>query len=170
MLRWYLIRTKSCGEALAQANLQRQGFEIYLPRVALTVRRHGRWCASIAPLFPGYLFLRLNEGRQALSPVRSSLGVSAVVRFGSHYAVVPDEIVEDLRRRADPHSGLHHLAARAPLVGGAPVQVAGGAFEGLSGVFERHAGPDRVVVLLRLLGQEAAVHVPAEFVVPDHAA
>jgi len=167
MFRWYLIHTKPCGEALAQENLERQGFETYLPRMAFTTRRQGR--RSVAPLFPRYLFLQLEEGRQALSPVRSSVGVSAVVRFGLRYAVVPDEIIEELRRRADPQTGLHHLAARA-LVPGEPVQVAAGALEGLSGVFERHAGPDRVVVLLRLLGREAAVHVATECVRSGRAA
>ena len=170
MLRWYLILTKPCGEALARANLERQDFEVYLPRVAVAVRRQGRWCQSVAPLFPRYLFLHLNEGRQALAPVRSSLGVSDVVRFGAHYAIVPDGIIQDLQKRADPETGLHRLATPSALVGGEPVRVAAGAFEGLSGVFERHAGPDRVVVLLSLLGQEAAVHIPAEFVLPGRAA
>jgi len=72
MFRWYLIHTKPCGEALAQENLERQGFETYLPRMAFTTRRQGR--RSVAPLFPRYLFLQLEEGRQALSPVRSSVG------------------------------------------------------------------------------------------------
>jgi transcriptional antiterminator RfaH len=167
--RWYLIHTKPCGEALAQENLRRQGFETYLPRVAFKVRRQGRGRMCVAPLFPRYLFLQLEEGRQALSPVRSSVGVSAVVRFGLHYAIVSDEIIEELSGRADPQTGLHHLAARA-LIPGEPVRVDAGAFEGLSGVFERHAGPDRVVVLLRLLGQEAAVQFPAECVGSGRAA
>src|SRR5450432_1144425 len=111
MVRWYLIRTKPGGEATAQKNLIRQGFEIYLPRVRQTVRRLGRWRENIAPLFPRYLFLRLAEGEQALAPVRSSTGVTHVVRFGSCYAIVPDHIVRSLQGRADPVTGLHQLAA-----------------------------------------------------------
>lgn len=170
MLRWYLIHTKPCGEVMAQVNLQRQGFGVYLPRVLLTVRRRGRWQEAIAPLFPRYLFLQLNEGRQALAPVRSSVGVSAVVRFGPQCAVVPDQIVQDLRLRADPQTGLHRLVGQSALVAGSPVHIGAGAFEGLNGVFQRQAGPDRVVVLMSLLGQEAAVRVSAECVWPGRAA
>ena len=169
MLRWYLIRTKPGGEATAQENLQRQGFEIYLPRVVQTVRRLGRWRESIAPLFPRYLFLRLAEGRQALAPVRSSLGVTDIVRFGCAYAIVPDHIVRSLQGRADPATGLHQLAGQLVLTAGARVRIGAGAFEGLDGVFERHAGPDRVLVLLNLLGQDASVRVPTQFVWPQRA-
>ena len=114
MVRWYLIRTKPGGEATAQENLRRQGFEIYLPRVQQTVRRLGRWRESIAPLFPRYLFLRLAEGEQALAPVRSSVGVSDIVRFGSCYAIVPDHIVRSLQGRADPVTGLHRTRRSGP--------------------------------------------------------
>lgn len=169
MLRWYLIHTKPSGEALAQVNLQRQGYEVYLPRVLQCVRRRGRWRDCVAPLFPRYLFLRLNEGRQCLAPVRSSLGVTDVVRFGQDYAIVPDAIVQDLHSRADPQTGLHRLAV-PPLVTGTPVHIATGAFQGFDAVFERHAGRERVVVLLNLLGQSARVRVPTDFVLPGCAA
>jgi hypothetical protein len=45
------------------------------------------------------------------------------------------------------------------------VRISQGAFDGLEGLFERAAGADRVVVLLRLLGQNAPVCVPADFIV-----
>ena len=32
MLRWYLIHTKPLSEVLAQTNLERQGYQVYLPR------------------------------------------------------------------------------------------------------------------------------------------
>jgi transcriptional antiterminator RfaH len=170
MFRWYLIHTKPARESIAEANLQRQGYVVHLPRMLHSVRRQGRWRDCIAPLFPRYLFLRLSEGRQALAPVRSSFGVADIVRFGTRYAIVPDEIILQLRLRADPQSGLYRLASRAPLSRGAAVQITTGPFAGLDGVFEREAGPARVVVLLQLLGQAASVRVPVEFVVPAHAA
>jgi transcriptional antiterminator RfaH len=170
MLRWYLIHTKPARERLAEANLQRQGYEVHLPRLLHCVRRHGRSRDSIVPLFPRYLFLQLHEGRQALGPVRSSIGVTDIVRFGARYAIVPDEIIRQLRLRADPQSGLHRLAERPLLARGVAVRITNGPFEGLAGVFERAAGAARVVVLLNLLGQEAPVRVSCEFVAPAYAA
>jgi transcriptional antiterminator RfaH len=134
-----------------------------------SVRRAGQWRESIAPLFPRYLFLQLDEGREALGPVRSSVGVAGIVRFGASYAIVSERIMAELREREDPQTGLHRLAKRPLLARGAAVHITTGPFEGLEGVFERAAGSDRVVVLLNLLGQDAQVRIPADFVLPGYA-
>jgi transcriptional antiterminator RfaH len=170
MLRWYVIHTKASRESLAEANLQRQGYEVYVPRMIHSVWRRGQSSQCVVPLFPRYLFLQLSEGCQALNPVRSSIGVASIVRFGTRYAVVPDRIITELRLRADPESGLHRLANRCVLTRGASVRITTGPFEGLDGVFEREAGSARVVVLLSLLGQDAPVRIPADFVAPGCAA
>jgi transcriptional antiterminator RfaH len=170
MLHWYLIHTKPSREAVAEENLRRQGYRVHLPRMVHCVRRSGQSRECIAPLFPRYLFLQLHEGRQALRPVRSSVGVAGIVRFGARYAIVSDRIMMELRLREDPQTGLHRLVKRRLLERGAAVHITTGPFEGLEGVFEREAGCDRVVVLLNLLGQEAQVRVPADFVLPGYAA
>lgn len=162
MLRWYLIHTKPSGEALAESNLGRQGYEVYLPRLVQAVRRSGQWHDRIAALFPRYMFLRLSEGQQALNPVRSTVGVTSIVRFGARFTIVPDQVIRDLRARADPETGLHRLSRAGRPALGAPVKIRMGPFDGLEGVFEREAGSERVVVLLRLLGQDARVCVPVD--------
>jgi len=168
MLRWYLIHSKPLAETVAQLNLERQGYETYLPRLGHSVRRGNRRKDCVSALFPRYLFLRLNEGYQPLGPVRSSVGVTSVVRFGLSYAAVADEIIRDLRAREE--DGLHRLQGCADLTTGAQVRVTMGPFDGLEGVFEREAGEDRVVVLLRLLGQDAHVRISADCVAPREAA
>jgi transcriptional antiterminator RfaH len=168
MLRWYLIHTKPLGEATARLNLERQGYETYVPRLAETTVRGGKVRDRVVALFPRYLFLHLNEGEQALAPVRSSTGVASVVRFGMRYAIVPDRIVNELRVRED-NSGLHRLSKR-PLMPGTEVSIRLGPFAGLEGVFEREAGTDRVLVLLQLLGQDVRVGIPAQSIVPGRAA
>jgi transcriptional antiterminator RfaH len=169
MLRWYLIRTKPAGESLAVTNLDRQGYEVYWPRAVQTVRCNSRWRNRIASLFPGYLFLRLNEGKQALNPVNSTVGVFGVVRFGSRYTVVPDQVIRDLRARADPNTGLYRLSHTATLKAGTVVRIKTGPFDGLEGVFERQAGAERVVVLLKLLGHNASVSFPVDSILLRHA-
>lgn len=170
MLRWYLIYTKTFSESVAEANLRRQGYEVYFPRLARPIRQRGRWGRQVVALFPRYLFLRLDEGRQALSPVRSTVGVSTVVRFGSDYVVVPDRVILDLQTRADPESGLHCLGQSAVFTPGTTVSVTEGPFSGLDGVFQREAGEERVVVLLDLMGRGVPVGVPRDCVLPSHAA
>jgi transcriptional antiterminator RfaH len=169
MLRWYLIHTKPLGEVAAQLNLERQAYEVYFPRLLQNVRWRGSWRQRTAPLFPRYLFLRLDEGRQSMSPVRSTVGVASVVRFGSSFKVVPDEVIRDLRAREDPTTGCHRLSRRPALVPGAEVIVASGPFCGLGAVFECESGGGRVVVLLKLLGRDVPVRVPADLILQSHA-
>jgi transcriptional antiterminator RfaH len=164
MSRWYLVRTKPSREETAYVNLCRQGYESYLPRLLRTDRSKGRHVERIVALFPRYLFVRLEEGRQSLAPVRSSVGVSDVVRFGADYAVVPGKVIHDLRAREEPASGLHRLVGNERLARGERVRVSTRTFDGLEGVFERHDGAKRVIVLLSLLGQETPVCVPLQFV------
>jgi transcriptional antiterminator RfaH len=164
IVRWYLIHTKPTRELAAETNLLRQGYQVYHPRLLRPTRVRGRWVDRITSLFPRYLFLRLAVGHQSMGPVRSTLGVANIVRFGYEYAIVPDAVVESLRVRAHPHTGLHRLNGPSSFEPGSNVRIVAGVFEGLEGVFQRESGDERVLLLLGLLGRDTLVQVPAEFV------
>jgi transcriptional antiterminator RfaH len=166
--RWYLVHTRPACERVAQENLERQGYGVYYPRLLQPVRARGRWVERVVSLFPRYVFLHLDVGRQALSPAQSTIGVTTLVRFGVEYAVVPHKVIENLLARADPATGLHRLdRQRNTLAHGAKVRIVAGAFGGLEGVFQRQAGDERVIVLLKLLGQGTPVCVPGGVVMPN---
>jgi transcriptional antiterminator RfaH len=149
---------------VAQSNLERQGFEVYYPRLKCGETWGDRPAERISALFPRYLFLHLDEGRQSLRPVHSTIGVASVVRFGFQYTVVSEAVIRELRTRADPDTGLHQLTDTPTLARGAVVRVCAGVFDGFEGIFERRSGVDRVIVLLSLLGRDTAVQVPARYV------
>ena len=152
MSNWYLIYTKPRQEAVAEENLKRQDFRVWLPRLQVSRRRRGRWVEAIEPLFPRYLFIRLEAGGDNFSPIRSTRGVSSMVRVGIEPAQVPDPVVAALQLATDPASGL--LIPDAPaLARGDEVEVLAGPFEGLRGVFQLQSGDERVVILLDVLGQ-----------------
>jgi transcriptional antiterminator RfaH len=163
---WYLIRTKAGREEAAEFNLLRQGYQVYYPRLLQPTRHRGNWIDQVASLFPRYLFLLLAPN-QHLGPVRSTVGIANIVRFGYAYAVVPTRIVEALRTQADPETGLHRLQKKSQLEPGSSVRIVAGVFEGLEGVFQRESGDERVVLLLGLLGHNAQVEVPTRFVLPQ---
>lgn len=162
---WYLIHTKPGRENLAEFNLLRQKYLVYYPRVTRPSQR-GRRISEVTSLFPRYLFLRLAQD-QELGPVRSTLGVANIVRFGQAYAVVPAEVIEDLRNRADPQSGFHRLQCHALFEPGSEVKIIDGALQGLAGVFLREAGEQRVLLLLELLGRDVHVEVAEGSILPS---
>lgn len=163
---WFLVFTKPQGEETAKVNLQRQGYTVYFPRLLRPTLARGRWIDRIVALFPRYLFVQLETGRQALAPVASTLGVANLVRFGPEYVVVSDRIVDEIKDRADAVSGLHRLQRCPTLKAGAKVRVTAGVLGGLDGILQREAAEDRIVVLLSILGRETPVRVPARFVQP----
>ena len=164
MSAWYAVLCKPRREALAEANLVNQGYRVYLPRLATQHRRDGRWVETVEPLFPRYLFIAAGNERQGLAPVRSTLGVSDLVRFGGQPASIPEAVVEALRARQDPDTGA--CARRSPLKPGARIEFRDGPFTGLDGVFEVEAGEDRVFVLLEFLGKINKVKVCRDWLVP----
>ena len=164
MSPWHAALCKPRREALAEANLLKQGYRVYLPRLATQRRRAGHWVDSVEPLFPRYLFVAASNERQSLAPVRSTLGVSGLVRFGGLPAVIPDAVVESLRTRQEPGTGA--FARRSQFAPGARVEFRAGPFAGLEGVFEMEAGLERVYVLLELLGKLNKVRVARDWVVP----
>jgi len=161
---WFVVHTKPRQEAVAQDQLLRQGYPVYLPRLSLPRLRRGRWSESVEPLFPRYLFVEVDVGEQALAPVRSTRGVTAVLKFGDQYAQVPPALIEALRGRANP-AGLHVLAPSG-LRAGDRLHIIAGPFEGFEAVFECERGVDRARVLLDVLGRSTSVTLPTAFVVP----
>ena len=66
-MHWYLVHTKPWQEKCALENLQRQGFQCYLPALPSEKLRQGMLVVKDEPLFPRYLFIRLGQGGQPLA-------------------------------------------------------------------------------------------------------
>src|SRR6516165_12160826 len=74
--RWFLAHTLPKSEWKAELHLGAQGFRTYLPQIEKTVR-HARQLRTVrAPLFPRYLFVILDLGRDRWLSVRCTIGVS----------------------------------------------------------------------------------------------
>jgi transcriptional antiterminator RfaH len=94
---WYLAYTKPRNEQSASAQLARQGYATYLPLYKTLVRTGEGMAVRHGPMFPRYVFFRPGNTGQSIAPVRSTLGVSHVVRFGAAPAIVGDALVSALR-------------------------------------------------------------------------
>ena len=161
--RWYAVRCKSRQETIAQENLLRQGFGVYLPRIQVKRRRQGRWIQAVEALFPGYIFIRLDRTRRCMSTVRSTRGVIGLVRFGEQPATIADPVIDALLEREDPTSGLH-FENRSSFSAGEMIRVMDGPLAGIEGVFTHQDGDKRVIVLLELLGRANEVTLSRDWV------
>lgn len=163
MRRWYVVHTHPQGEARAKANLERQGFEAYLPRYRKW-RRHARKTELVAAaLFPRYLFVGLDIETECWRPVLSTFGVAGLVCRAGLPAAVPIGVVEAIMAREDGQAFVD-LTRQAALKAGDPIQVVAGPFADHVARFAGLNEAQRVVVLLDLLGRQLRVSVPAEAV------
>ncbi len=149
---WYLIHSKPRQEARALENLQRQGYEAWLPMLTVEKIRRGRIANVTEPMFSRYLFIRLDTVTSNWAPIRSTLGVSRLVTFGSVPASVPDDLIEALRT-APMHSPQRLLAT------GEEVPFVDGPLQGLRGIFQQHDGEARALVLIELLSKPQSIAV-----------
>jgi transcription antitermination factor NusG len=115
-------------------------------------------------MFPGYLFARFcYESQYRL--VGTSNGVSTIVSFGGIPAVVPDEIIRELRASV---AGGETIEIPTTLSVGEEVQVVEGPFQGIRAIVTSvMPARARVTVLLELLGMEREVEVAEKAVLPD---
>lgn len=157
--RWYLIQCKPREDDRALAHLDRQGFECYRPIYERERVRQGRRCRTPAPLFPGYLFIRLDRLHDNWLPICSTRGVVKIVRFAGYPLPVGDEIIEEIRRRIEGRP------IREPyLKTGEQVVITEGSFSGIQAIFLASDGEERVVLLLNILQSDQKLSFPIESV------
>ena len=148
---WYLVYTKPRQEESARIHLDRQGYAAYLPRARQVRRQQGRRVLTVEPLFPRYLFIHLDTHTDNWGPIRSTVGVASLVRFGREPALIPSALIAFLKDR-EGEGGLHEWAETEYREGDA-VTVADGAFRGYAGILLARNSRERVVVLLDILGR-----------------
>ncbi len=159
--KWYLVYTKPRQERVARTNLGRQGYETYLPLMRKPLRRRGRRTTAVVPMFPRYLFIHLDQSTDNWGPIRSTLGVISIVRFGHEPARAPDELVTWLHARED-EQGIQVLPPE-DIRPGARVRIADGAFAGYEGIYLARSSRERVIVLLQLCGRPARTVLDPDF-------
>lgn len=151
-------------ETVARENLARQGYETYLPVMREVRRRQGKRVTLNAPMFPRYLFIHLNSQTDNWAPIRSTLGVVSIVRFGRAAARVPDVLITALKSREDAN-GIQVLPVEEYRPG-TRVRITQGSFAGYEGIFQAATGRDRVAVLLDVLGRNARTTVDSSSIEP----
>jgi transcription antitermination factor NusG len=158
---WFALHVRSRYEKTVASFLDGKGYEWFLP----TYRSQRRWSDRIKetdlPLFPGYLFCRLNPLDRL--PILKTPGLLSIV--GTARIPTPVEAAEIVALRTVVSSGL----SRQPwpyLEAGQRVRIEQGALAGLEGIFLHEKGCDRLVLSVTLLQRSIAAEIDRSWVVP----
>ena len=157
MQAWYLLFSKPVQERVAVENLERQGYTVYLPLIRTRKRKQTRYVQVVEAMFPRYLFVHLRDGTDDWGPIRSTIGVSNLVRFGNEPARVPDALIAALRSRDDAE-GVQQLPT-PEFKAGDRVRIAEGAMAGYEAIFQARTSGERVLLLLEAAGKLAKLEV-----------
>ena len=155
---WYLVQTKARQESLARKNLERQGYVAWLPRLRVRRPRSVR----VESMFPGYMFIRLSPDVDGFGPIRSTIGVLRLVKFGAAYARLPDSWVDEIRSRANTE-GVCEMVEKPPAPGDR-VEIVDGALAGYEAIMIEFRGRDRVALLLKVAGGHVSLVAPSSSV------
>ena len=153
---WYLVQTKPNQEARAEENLSRQGYVCFRPQRERKAAGRSR-AAGSESLFPGYLFIQLNDVNDNWYPIRSTRGVNRIVSFGTQPTAVSEAIIDDIRQRlaalAEP-APAHQPGAAVPRQGSQELET--------DTVFRSAGGNGRAIIPVRSLQRGQRVSVALE--------
>ncbi|MDC0470441.1 hypothetical protein OAO13_03550 [Candidatus Pseudothioglobus singularis] len=138
--RWYLLSTKSRSEKTAYDNLNNQGHETFLPKLAHTNK--------LALLFPGYIFVKPRLGASYVS-INSTKGVKQFIKFGNIFPSIPHDLIEFIRTRIDHFETLARNQKKYKK--GQKVYIENGPFKNFEAVFDCYDKGENVFILLKFL-------------------
>lgn len=173
VLNWHVAYTKPRQEKVALDNLERQGFEAYLPLFKICKKpRQGATQKAPAssspfayePMFPRYVFFRPCSATQSMGTLGSTRGVSSVVMSGSTFAVVPIALLQSIRdaEQLRNQAGMEQVSPYQP---GSRVRLRDPALAGLEGLVQE-VSANRVILLLHILGRQKTLKVRNEQIEP----
>ncbi len=159
---WYAVRVQAKFEKVASVILREKGFEEFLPLCRARRQWSDRQKLLDLPLFPGYLFCRIDIAG-GLLPIVTTPGVLGLVSAGRRPIQISDSEIQAVQSVV--RSGL--VATPWPgLVPGSPVVVERGPLAGVEGVVLDAGRKFRLIVSVPMLQRAVAVEIEREWVRP----
>lgn len=152
---WFALQVKSRSEYQVASILRAKGYEEFLP--ARNAKKKG--LASQAPLFPGYVFCRMNLHAHGL--VVTTPGVIRIVGFGGRPVAIDPEEIHSIQLIVK--SGVPTCVLRG-LHPGDRVCITEGPLQGAIGVLTSIRGQRRFVVSLEMMMRTVTVEVNPDWI------
>jgi transcription elongation factor/antiterminator RfaH len=153
---WYVVQTKPANEERVKGNLLNQEIEAFLPLLGTYQYSNGNMVQRIKPLFPSYLFARLDLMLHFYK-VKYTRGVSKILGSGEGPIPISETVIETIRDRIGEDN---LVKLEDDFREGELVQVTSGPLKDLVGVFQKSMSTrGRVKILLSLIGVDVPVQL-----------
>jgi len=159
---WFALRVQWKSERAVSTILQHKGYELFLPQYRSARQWSDRVKTLEVPLFPGYLFCRMDL-TERLMPVLTTPGVLSIVGTGKIPEPIPEHEIEAVR--AVLRSGLAATPWTSFAVGDA-ILIERGPLAGLEGIAIEVENMCRLVVSIPLLQRSVSVEIDRSWARP----
>jgi transcriptional antiterminator RfaH len=155
---WYIALTEPSRETKALSGIERNGFVCNLPTFIKSIWA-GRSKRRLVtrPLFPGYLFVRFDQGYERWDIVRDVSGVRGFLSVNGRPARIPQLAIDTINIKVAEMK--LPPKQRSAYREGQSVRIMEGPFAALVGPIERLSNRGRVDVLIDLFGGKVPVEV-----------
>lgn len=157
MDRYYVVQTQPLRERLAAQELRHQNFETFFPQLkhAPRVRQARLVVPPPSPLFPKYLFVKLDLSRDHWRSINGTRGVVRLMGMngGESPSAIPHHVMNRLLEAGEL---LEAETADLPFKAKDPVEFVKGPMTGVRGIVTM-CETARVVLLLSMLGGQREV-------------
>ena len=153
-MTWYALQHKPAQGDRALQHLQNQDISCFYPKISVEKIKAGKRFKKLEPLFPGYLFVNLEQTDPMWSKLRSTRGVLRIVGFANKPAPISDSVIRHIKESLDSVAGQGGIKA------GQAVQLNEGPFEGINAIFQSYDGEARAIVLINFMQKQQTVRVP----------
>jgi len=158
--KWILVYTKAQEEQRAKKNLANQGFEIFLPMIAIAKMNQSK-SITLKAMFPRYLFVKINTELDKWTRIKSTRGVSHLVVFGQRVAEIPNQVITYLKSGADENDIFRQKITRQEFQRGDKLVIQKGVFKNKKATFLAKNSQERVRILLRFVNHLITADIPA---------
>jgi len=156
---WFILQFKPNSHLQASKNLNRQGFETFLPLHDTTSRKASRFITTNQPLFPGYMFITFDKAESKWHKINNTYGVSRLVTFNAILKPIPTTFVNNLMKRYDSSGKLLPIKK---LKKGDQVKVLKGPFADFIATVEKYETDQRIWILMDLMGRKTKITTPSD--------
>lgn len=158
---WYALRVRTKCEKIVVGGLCQRDIINFLPLYQTKTQWSDRVKTSSVPLFPGYVFAKLNG--QELHHVPKVPDCMYVVGRGNVPEALEESEIDAVKRLVADGAGVGPWPFCTV---GQAVEVTRGPLAGLRGVYVRAAGQDRLIISLPILQRSVATEIESYFVRP----
>jgi transcription antitermination factor NusG len=154
---WYAVWTRSRQEKVAATMLESLGVPHFLPLKTEVRQWSDRRQKIRIPLFPGYLFVRIDPAKDSRLQVLKTPGIVGFVGNQTGPLPIPDAQIENIQTVLIQQ--MEYMVSTSPLLEGQQVRVVRGALAGVVGTLIRSNSRSRLLISIEMIHKSISVSI-----------